>query len=85
MIAFENQSSTAWLKAYRPTKGITYPMAFDSTSLTSSLYRVGPAFGNVVPTLILVDKKGIVRFRTDGKFNQVVPLSDKITELLAEP
>jgi hypothetical protein len=32
-----------------------------------------------------VDKKGLVRFRTDGKFNQVVPLSDKITELLAEP
>jgi len=85
MIAFETMSSTAWLKSYRPSKGISYPMAFDSTKQVSSLYRVGPAYGNVVPTLILLDKKGIVRFRTDGQFNQVVPLSNKITELIAEP
>jgi alkyl hydroperoxide reductase subunit AhpC len=85
MIAFETISSTAWVRSYRPSKGITYPMAFDSTKQVSALYRVGAAYGNIVPSLLLVDKKGLVRFRTDGKFNQVVPLSDKITELLAEP
>jgi alkyl hydroperoxide reductase subunit AhpC len=85
MIAFENLSSTAWLKSYRSSKGITYPMVLDSLGQVFSPYRVGSVYGNVVPTCILVDKKGVVRYRTDGVFNTVTPLSAKITELLAEP
>jgi hypothetical protein len=85
MIAFENLASTAWLRAYRPSKGIMYPMAFDSTGQVFSPYRAGALYGNTVPCLILVDKRGIVRFRSDNQFNMVLVLSDKITELLSEP
>jgi alkyl hydroperoxide reductase subunit AhpC len=85
MIAFENLSSTAWLRNYRSSKGITYPMVLDSLGQVFSQYRVGSVYGNVVPTCVLVDKQGVVRHRTDGVFNTVAPLSAKITELLAEP
>lgn len=85
MIAFENQSSASWLKSYRASKGIAYPMVFDSTSQVFTSYRVGSGYGNIVPTCILVDKRGVVRYRTDGVFNTVNEISGTIGELLAEP
>jgi len=85
MSAFESKSSTSWLKTYRTSKGISYPMVFDTTGQVSSLFRAGAVFGNQPPTYVLVDKKGIVRFRSDGEFNKVVQLSDSITVLLGEP
>lgn len=85
LIAFENLSSTAWLKSYRPTKGITYPVVFDSTGGTFSTYKVGISFGNPPPSYLLIDKKGIVRYRTDAQYNVTGVIDTKISELLAEP
>jgi hypothetical protein len=84
MAALEPLSSTGWVRNYRSSKGLGYPMVFDSTGRVSSLYRSGIAHGNNPPTYILIDKKGIVRFRSDGVFNKVLQISDSITVLLGE-
>lgn len=60
-------------------------MVFDSTAQITSLYRSGVAYGNEQPTYVLLDKRGIVRFRSDGKFNKVMQLADSITAYIAEP
>ncbi len=85
MIAFENLSSTAWLKSYRSSKGITYPMVLDSLGQVFSPYRVDPCTGTSCRHASLWTRRGIVRFGATISSNMVLVLSDKITELLSEP
>jgi hypothetical protein len=85
LLASENSSSTSWLRTYRSSKGITYPMAFDSTGSAFGAFQVGASFGNAPPTYLLIDKSGIVRYRSDGVYYLAGVISAKITDLIAEP
>ncbi len=46
-------------KKYRKKYGISYPVAFDSSSHISRKFKV-----QGTPTIIIVDKKGVIRYRS---------------------
>jgi peroxiredoxin len=84
IIGINSSSSKSWLLTYRGQYGISYPLVFDDQSKLFSAYQVGPTFGNIPPSYVLIDTKGVVRFRTDDKFDQTEAISKKVSELLAQ-
>ena len=83
--AVNNTSSVSWLNNYRGQTGITYPLIYDSTSQIFRAYQVGSQFGNVPPTYVIIDTKGIVQYRTDDKFNRTAEITEKVRALLKGP
>lgn len=84
MIGVNNTSSTIWLVNYRNQRGISFPFIFDDKSQIFKQYEVGGSYGNNPPTYVLIDGKGVVRFRTDNRFGQTDSLAAKVTQLLAQ-
>lgn len=70
MLAVNNTSSVTWLKNYRGQYGISYPFVYDEKSELFNLYQVGGLYGNNPPTYVIIDKAGVVRFRSDNQFNR---------------
>jgi alkyl hydroperoxide reductase subunit AhpC len=73
-----------WLINYRNLRGITYPLIFDDKSPIFKKYEVGGSFGNNPPTYVLIDTKGIVKFRSDNRFNLTDSLATMIRALLPQ-
>jgi peroxiredoxin len=84
VIGVNNTSSTIWLVNYRNQRGISFPFIFDDKSKIFNQYEVGGAYGNNPPTYVLVDTKGIVKFRSDNKYKQTDSLAVKIQSLLLQ-
>jgi len=63
-------------------RGITYPFIFDEESDIFNTYQVGSQFGNTPPTFIIIDKEGIIRYRTDNEYDTIWDMKSKIEELL---
>ena len=84
IVGVNSSSSTSWLQIYKGQYGIAYPFVFDSRNDLLKLYQVGSAFDNFPQSYFIVDKNGIVRFRTDDKFGQEQILSQKVAALLTE-
>lgn len=82
VIAIENLSSIEWLRNYVEGRGITYPFIFDEESDIFNTYQVGSQFGNTPPTFIIIDKEGIIRYRTDNEYDTIWDMKSKIEELL---
>jgi hypothetical protein len=82
MLAVNNTSSRNWLLGYQSSRGITYPFAYDSTSVLFNLYQVGSAYSNTPPTYIVIDQEGIVQYRTDDYKGHTEEIKMKIKELL---
>ena len=83
--AVNNTASESWLNSYRGQIGITYPMIFDATSKIFQSYQVGPQYGNTPPTYIIIDPKGVVRYRADNKFNRTAEIVAAIRSVLKAP
>ena len=60
-------------------------MIFDATSKIFQSYQVGPQYGNTPPTYIIIDPKGVVRYRVDDKFNRTPEIVAAIRSVLRGP
>ncbi|MBP1655629.1 MAG: AhpC/TSA family [Bacteroidetes bacterium] len=83
--AINNTSSTSWLNTYRGSRGITYPLVYDSTSQIFQAYQVGTQYGNAPPTYIIIDTKGVIQYRVDDKFNRTSEIIAKVRDVLKNP
>jgi peroxiredoxin len=84
IVGINSSSSGTWLRTYGGQYGISYPLVFDEQNKLFTAFQVGPTYGNIPPTYVLIDTKGIVRLRTDDRFDQAEIISTKVTELLAQ-
>ena len=83
--AVNNTASESWLNSYRGQTGISYPMIFDTTSKIFQSYQVGPQYGNTPPTYVIIDPKGVVRYRVDNTFNRTPEIIETIRRVLKDP
>jgi len=82
VIAIENLSSVNWLRNYAQGRGITYPFIFDENNDIFDSFQIGSEFGNTPPTFIIIDREGIIQYRTDNEFDTIWDIKSKIEELL---
>jgi peroxiredoxin len=85
VLGVNNTSSKTWLRTYRTQSGVAFPLVYDDSSALFHTYQVGAAFGNQPPTFIIVDGKGVVRYRIDNVFKHTEEIWNKIRELLSNP
>ncbi len=78
-------SSESWLNNYRGQTGITYPMIFDGSGQIRQMYQVGSPYGNIPPTYVIIDPKGIVRYRVDDSFNRTTEIIAAVRTVLSNP
>jgi len=82
VIGVNNTSSVLWLVNYSTMRGISFPFIFDDKSPIFNKYQVGGSYGNSPPTYVLIDTKGVVKFRSDNRFNLTDSLASMIRGLL---
>jgi len=82
VVGINKSSSVSWLKTYSSMYGISYPFIFNQNGNLFNSYQVGSAYGNIPPTYIIIDTKGIVKYRTDDKFNRTNEMYEEIKSLL---
>ena len=81
----EESQKIARLKAFREEFGIPYRLAIGPEVVWQELAKNADAQG-VVPTLLLMDRQGVVRYITEGlQPGEEALLSQNIEKLLAEP
>ena len=85
VVGVNNTSSVTWLRTYRTQSGVAYPLVYDSSSALFGAYRVGISFGNVPPTFIIIDRKGVVRYRIDNLYKRTSEMYTMIRNLLSAP
>lgn len=85
VLGINKSASVAWLKSYSGQRGISYPFIYDTDGSLFNLYEVGASFGNIPPTFVIIDTKGIVRYRIDDTFNKAPEMAAKVRELLSSP
>ena len=72
------------LRDYVSRQGINYPMVFDQSGEYFELYQAGSSHGTKMPVYIIIDKRGIIRYRYNGEFDKIVDISEEIEELISE-
>ena len=84
LIAFGHGASSTQLRTDMYLSQLTYPMVCDSASQAFTTFKVGVS-GNNPPTYVLVDKKEVVRYRSDGHQGITNEIKTNVMALLAEP
>jgi peroxiredoxin len=79
-----NTTTKQWLQNLRSKTGVSFPLICDSESKVFNSYQVGAQFANDPPTYIIIDKKGIVRYRTDDVTKKINEMKKIIQELIAK-
>lgn len=82
IIGINNTGSVNWLRAYTGQKAISYPFIFDGSGELFNLFEVGPAYGNIPPSYLIIDRNGIIQYRIDDTFYRTDEMKEKIEELL---
>ncbi len=83
VLAVNADASKSDLQAYLAGRGITFPCILDEDHSVFDSYQVGfTEYGNSPPTYLIIDRKGIVRYRTDNEFNTIGAMKQKIDEIL---
>ena len=83
VVGINKSASVAWLKSYSGQRAIGYPLIYDADGSLFNLYQVGETYGNTPPTFVIIDTKGIVRYRIDDTFNKAAEMAAKVRELLS--
>lgn len=83
VVGINQSSSINWLKTYSNIYGISYPFIFDINGDLFDSYQVGVPYGNIPPSYIIIDTKGIIKYRIDDTFNKSKEMYEKIESLLA--